>query len=488
MFHTLNLRLAAGGWGQLRTSPASGARSTCFRASSLRRIATLTLFFLIFVRVDSAAPRTPEPVTLIFLYNDWPIPDRLPGPDKALETFTRETGIRVKRLTPPEGSLNELGLWRELLQKGSPTPDVYGIDVIWPGILGNYFLNLKPYFGPELSVQDPALVRGYSVGGKVVGIPYHTNVATLLYRTDLLRKYGYKSPPKTWTELEKMSARIQAGERAGGKKDFWGYVWQGSEGEALTCNALEWQFAEGGGRIIEDDGTISVNNPSAIRAWERAARWIGTISPPGTVGYREWDSTNVFASGNAAFHRVWESDVRLTYLEGAPVGETIVGLPMKGRVGVTNMPGGPAGRASTLGGSALAVSQFSAHPKEALALIHFLLKTDTSRNQIDPEHGALTKPELYDLPGILDPSENTGKPGRQWEGVIARPAIVTGNKYEDVARAYIQAVHSVLTRERNATEAAADLEKKLIQITGFKTGPPLARSRGLLPANSGSKL
>jgi len=55
---------------------------------------------------------------------------------------------------------------------------------------------------------------------------------------------------------------------------------QGASAEALTCNALEWQFAEGGGQIIEDDRTISVNNPAAIRAWEQAKRWIGTISPP----------------------------------------------------------------------------------------------------------------------------------------------------------------------------------------------------------------
>jgi hypothetical protein len=34
------------------------------------------------------------------------------------------------------------------------------------------------------------------------------------------------------------------------------------------------------------------------------------------------------------------------------------------------------------------------------------------------------------------------------------------------------AVHSVLTGEKKAPEAAATLEKQLIQITGFKTGLP----------------
>jgi trehalose/maltose transport system substrate-binding protein len=69
-----------------------------------------------------------------------------------------------------------------------------------------------------------------------------------------------------------MAKRIQTGARAKGKKDFWGFVWQGAEAEALTCNALEWQIAEGGGRIVESDRTISVNNPAAIRAWQRARR------------------------------------------------------------------------------------------------------------------------------------------------------------------------------------------------------------------------
>ncbi len=68
---------------------------------------------------------------------------------------------------------------------------------------------------------------------------------------------------------------------------------------------MEWQFGAGGGRIDESDRTISVNNPAAIRAWQRARHWIGWISPPSVVAYRELDSINVFDSGEAAFNRVW---------------------------------------------------------------------------------------------------------------------------------------------------------------------------------------
>src|SRR5260370_6647862 len=98
---------------------------------------------------------------------------------------------------------------------------------------------------------------------------------------------------------------IEAGERAKGNKSFWGFVWQGAAAECLTCNALEWQASEGGGGIIERDKTISVNNPQTIRAWRRAARSVGSISPPSVVAYKEWDGTHGWAARNAAFMRNW---------------------------------------------------------------------------------------------------------------------------------------------------------------------------------------
>ncbi|HTG60491.1 MAG TPA: extracellular solute-binding protein, partial [Terriglobia bacterium] len=231
-----------------------------------------------------------EPVTVTFLDIEWDANNQLPGLAQDLQDFTQETGIQVKRLPRPAGSLNQLVLWRELLEKSAGTPDVYGIDVIWSGILSQYSMDLKPYFATELSSQYPVVVASYTVGQKLVAIPHHAYVGVLLYRPDLLRRYGYRDPPKTWDELQMMASRIQAGERAKGEKDFWGFLWQGAAGEDLTCNGLEWQVSEGGGRIIEDDKTISVNNPQAIRAWQRAARWVGSISPPGVVAYGKSDS------------------------------------------------------------------------------------------------------------------------------------------------------------------------------------------------------
>jgi trehalose/maltose transport system substrate-binding protein len=404
-----------------------------------------------------------EPVTLTLL-EEWTGKNISDGRRQELELFTRETGIRVKVLPSPESNWDKLALWQELLQTGASGPDVYGIDVIWPRILNEYFIDLKPHFAKEISLQFPAMAASYTVDGKLVALPYRADIGLLYYRTDLLSHYGYREPPRTWDELETMAARIQAGERAKGKKKFWGFVWQGAAAEALTCNALEWQASEGGGKIIEDDGTISVNNPRAIRAWQRAAGWVGSISPPSVVGYEEWDALNVWLAGDAAFMRGWPT----AYLDSHAAESRI-----RDRFDIGLLPGGSAGRVGTLGGAALAVSRFSAHPREALELVRYLSSSDVQTKRSRLLSQPPTLPDLYDLPAVLEPNPRFGLLRQAFRtGIVQRPSNVTGKKYHDVTNAYIKAVHSVLTHEKGGPEAAAALENELARITGFKKGLP----------------
>src|SRR6202035_2467777 len=228
------------------------------------------------------------------------------------------------------------------------------------------------------------------------------------------------------------------------------------------------QAAEGGGRIIEEDKTISVNNPQAIRAWQRAARWVGSISPPGVVGYREWDSLNIWVAGDAAFMRNWPS---------AYVDTQAAGSPIRNKFDIALLPGGNAGRVGTLGGWGLAVSRFSAHPREALELVRYLTSRDVQVKRARLLSQPPTLPELYTEPEVLALNPRFAVLGQALRtGLVARPSNVTGKKYQDVTDAYIQAVHSVLTAQKSAPEAAAALENELVRITGFKKGPPLVKS------------
>ena len=427
-----------------------------------------TLFF----GLCSCRSNSPHPVTVTVLDPEWSQPEVLRRVVDETARFTRDTGIRVEHAPVPETSLGQLDLARKLFREKSASPDLLGVDVIWPAFLDEYLLDLRPSFSSELSSMDPDLVAAYTADGRVVAIPYHVQAGVLAYRADLLQKYGYSHPPATWDELEVMAARIQAGERAQGKKDFWGFVWQGAATEGLTCDALEWQASQGGGRIIEGDKTISVNNPAAIRSWQRAARWVGWISPPGVIAYREPDSMNAWQSGRAAFWRTWQWKYRLTHWQESA---------MPDRTGYTSIPGGPGGRVGTLGGTGLAVSRYSAHPQEAMALLRFLLKNELESDPNSDAKEGRRGPELYELPPLISPFASSIKPGLH-SGIVSRPSMITGQAYEKVTTAYVQAVHSVLTHEQNAPDAAAALEKELVTITGFKTGPP----QPLTPAGSSS--
>jgi trehalose/maltose transport system substrate-binding protein len=416
-----------------------------------------------------------EPVTILFMEPGTRWLQRQHLAEEALQQFESETGIRVKHLPAPETAREQLTLIQELLAE-KDTPDVFGIDVIWSGILDGALLDLAPFFSSELSAAGPDLVSPYSVKGRVLAIPYHPHVNVLYYRTDLVTKYGYHIPPQTWSELEVMAFRIQEGERAAGDKDFWGFVWPGAADEGLTCLALEWQASEGGGTIIETNRTVSVNNENTIRAWQRAVRWIGWISPPGVTAYEDLDSVNCFEdSGKAAFSLGWTSDYLLTIPPKSM---------MYGKMGVTSVPAGKIG-VGTFGGFGLGISAKTKHQREAIALLKFLSHKEAELEAASTSAELPKGTALYRLPTMLKASSRstsaTQPPG---DGIVNRPSALVGRNYEDVSRAYAEAVHSVLTGKKRAPEAAAELETELEHITGFRKGSPEPAETSISRVNS----
>jgi trehalose/maltose transport system substrate-binding protein len=253
-----------------------------------------------------------------------------------------------------------------------------------------------------------------------------------------------------------MARRIQAGERADGNNDFWGFVWEGAASEALTCNALEWQVSEGGGTILDENGKVTVNTPRTIRAWERAARWVGSISPPGVVAHKEWDAQNIWLSGNAAFMRNWSSGYIAAHAPDSVVRDSFDIAPL---------PRGSAGTASTLGGAGYGVSAHSLHPQEAAMLVRFLCGRNQQVRRLRNTSEASTISELYDEPDVLANNPHWMRISETFrKGIALRPSRAAGKMYPDVSRAYWEAVHAVLTGKKSAPQAATELQSELEQM------------------------
>jgi len=149
-------------------------------------------------------------------------------PDQALAMYMKDhPNIEAKSIDTPDSATDRLGLYLQFFQAKSPEVDVFQIDVIWPGDLAEHLIDMNQYGAAEVAKEHfPAIVQNNTVKGKLVGLPWFTDAGLMYYRTDLLEKYGYKEPPKTWDELEAMALKIQEGERKS-NPDFWGFVWQG---------------------------------------------------------------------------------------------------------------------------------------------------------------------------------------------------------------------------------------------------------------------
>jgi len=374
----------------------------------------------------------------------------------AVRDWEERTGHRVEIVSTPNSSTERLALYQQILGAGASDIDVFQVDVVWPGILGDHFLDLAPHAGEAAEAHFPALIENNRVDGRLVALPWWTDAGVLYYRSDLLEKHGF-APPETWRELTETAAAIQEAERAEGEDGLWGFVWQGRAYEGLTCNALEWIDSFGGGAIVAEDGSVTVENPQAAEALELAASWVDTISPPGVLNYDEEAARGVFQSGRAVFMRNWPYAWALAQGEDSPV---------RDRVGVTALPrGGPDGKTSgTLGGWHLAVSRYSEHPEEAADLVLFLTgEAEQKRRAVEASYNP-TLVALYDDPEVLEANPFFGQLFETFENAVARPSRVTGQHYNRVSSAFWTAAHDILVGEAEAEARLGALQGELNRL------------------------
>jgi trehalose/maltose transport system substrate-binding protein len=370
--------------------------------------------------------------------------------------WAKETGNTVKIVTTPNSSSDRLAFYQQMLAGGSADVDVYQIDVIWPAILANHFIDLKPYAKGAEKDHFPTLIENNTVGGKLVAMPWFTDAGVLYYRKDLLEKYQVPVP-STWEDFTVEAKKIQDGERAAGNEKFWGFVFQGKAYEGLTCNALEWVDSFGGGTIIDNTGKVTINNPKAVKALETAAGWVGSIAPEGVLNYSEEEARGVWQVGNAAFMRSWPYAWKLGNAADSPI---------KDKIGVAPLPkGGADGKHSgTLGGWELAVSKYSKNPEAAASLVMYLTgPVEQKRRAIEGAYNP-TIPSIYKDAEVQSTNPFTSSLYDTFTSAVARPSKATGSKYNKVSNEFWNTVHSVLSKQKPADKALGQLDDSLNRI------------------------
>jgi trehalose/maltose transport system substrate-binding protein len=369
------------------------------------------------------------------------------------EEWARQTGNDVRFVSTPNSATDRLALYLQMMAAQSPDIDVFQVDVIWPGLLASHLIDLAPHLPDGLVEQHFAsIVENNTVDGRLVALPWFVDAGLLYYRADLLESHGV-SVPEEWSELEAAAREIQDAERAAGNDRMWGFVFQGRAYEGLTVNALEWIASHGGGTIIDGNGKVTVNNPRAVAALDRASGWIGEIAPDGVLAYTEEESRGVFQSGNAVFMRNWPYAWALANAADSPI---------RDKVGIAPLPRGlGGGHAAALGGQQLAVSRYSVHPEIATDLVLHLASADEQKRRAIEGSFNPTVMALYDDPEILDANPFMGELAEVFANTVARPSGITGNHYNRVSTEFFSAVHATLSGDGDAASNLSALEKQL---------------------------
>ncbi|WP_029030831.1 ABC transporter substrate-binding protein [Salinarimonas rosea] len=373
------------------------------------------------------------------------------------EAWAEATGNSVTVVSTPNSSTERLALYQQLLAAGAADIDVFQIDVIWPGILADHFIDLAPFMDGQQDEHFEAIVENNTIEGRLVAMPWFTDAGLLYYRSDLLEKHGFEVPT-TWQEMTETARAIQEAERAEGNSQMWGFVFQGRAYEGLTCNALEWIDAFGGGSIVNAEGEVTIDNPNAVAALELASTWIGYIAPEGVLNYAEEEARGVFQSGNAVFMRNWPYAYPLA--NGAD-------SPISGNVGVAALPkGGEEGKnTGTLGGWQLAVSRYSEEQEAAADLVRYLTSYEEQKRRAIVGAYNPTIAALYEDQEVLDAVPFFGDLYDTFVNAVARPSRPTGESYNRVSAEFWEASHNVLTGSETAEQALADLQSALERMS-----------------------
>lgn len=372
------------------------------------------------------------------------------------EAWAERTGNAVSLISTPPSATDRLALFQQLLAARSGDIDVLQVDVVWPGMLAEHLTDLSAHIDrATVAAHFPALVANNTVNGRLVAMPWFTNAGLLYYRRDLLERHG-RSVPTTWDELEETARAIMQAERAGGRERMWGFVFQARAYEGLTVNALEWIDSHGGGRIVDADGRITVDNPRAAAALTRAAGWIGTIAPRGVLTYAEEEARGVFQTGDAVFMRNWPYAWPLANAEDSPV---------RGRVGVAVLPKAEGGRHTAgLGGEMLAVSRYSTRLEVAVDLVRFLTSAEEQKRRAIRGGFNPTLAPFYEDADVLAANPFFGALREVFMAAVARPSDATGARYNQVSAAFYNTVHTVLSGDAQAGPALARLERTLTRL------------------------
>ncbi|MBD2775488.1 ABC transporter substrate-binding protein [Iningainema tapete] len=391
-----------------------------------------------------------QPVVLNLLMT---APDAQPWKQGLIKDFEgKNPGIRINIIEGPNATNLLEDLYTSAFILGDSPYDLVNMDVIWlpKFAAAGWLLDLSDRITPqELTAFSHIDVEGGRYEGKLYRIPVRSDVGVFYYRTDLLKE-AQLPPPKTFTDLLKMSQTLQKQGKAN-----WGYIWQGRQYEGLVAMFVEVLEGFGGFWVNPQTLEVGLDQSETLKAIAFLKDTISRgVSPAGVTTYQEEETRRIFQSGQAAFLRSWPYLWPLANQPDSPINGKIAIQPM---VGSNGKPGG-----ACLGGWGLGIAKTSKHPEEAWKAIQYLTSEEAQRQLILNAGFVPSRRSLFTDPQIVAKYPHYPQLLQIVQQAVLRPPIAQYAQASDILQRYLSAALTNNMTPEQAMKAAADETRRLL--------------------------
>jgi multiple sugar transport system substrate-binding protein len=270
-----------------------------------------------------------------------------------LQPFTQKTGIKVHVDAIPWANVNDK-LTTAVASGNGPDVTEIGLSELSTFVASKALMNLKPYIAANPALADSNYPKGIASTvinptGKVLSVPWVSDVRVLFYRKDIFSQVGISGPPTTWGQLFADAKKLAA--RGGNNYGFYIPQWD-------SALPVEWTW-DAGGSVLNKSGKVTFNTP----AFQKAAAFYESFYQAHLVPTAsDFDQTQGFVSGEAPML------ISGPYFQGL-VDSADPGL--KGQYGVAPLPANKT-NTSLFAGSNMGIWKNTKHPQAALALLNYL--------------------------------------------------------------------------------------------------------------------
>lgn len=397
-------------------------------------------------------PKAGEKVTLSMMW--WGPDERHEATKNALSLYSKQNAnVSFK----PEYMAWD-AYWQKLptLAASKTIPDVLQMDAAY---IQEYVARnqLEDLSDVDLDgIVDPKVVENLKIGGKLYGIPLSQNAAGIAFNKAELEQYGIPLPQKNWTYDDYFQwARDARGKLPEGKYPIGDSTSWDSYNFYQTSMGKDPVMADGGKKFTLDKELFM----TYYKTYEEFRK--AKIVPPAekAAAFLENDpQADPMASG-------------VVMTRGATTGSvSALEQLMPGKVGVVNMPTGPAGGGWAQSTIFLSVSANSKHKDEAKRFVRWFITDKEAGKTLGLTRGIPINPDIYkDLEPTLADKDKLGKEIYDLSVEKALPFYSAAAGYSEWADTYNKEMQAV-TYGQQTIEKAYDKLNKMGMDLAAKAG------------------